>query len=202
LEHPVNVVYRCFELDPTVERDVGYNIYEKLSQKYGMSIDEAKATCKNMEKTAREEGLDFRFDTLVLTNTFDAHRLTMFAKTHGLMKEMTERILRAFYTESKHIGDHATLLELATELGLDRDQVAELLAGNAMSEQVRADQQEAQHYGIRSIPFFLINKKYAITGAQQTETFVQTLQQIIEKDNLSSANNLNGAVCDENGCEL
>lgn len=184
-------------------RDVDYNIYEKLSQKYGMSIEQAKSNCRNMEKSAKESGLDFRFDTMVLTNTFDAHRLAMFAKDNDLMQAMTERLLRAFYTESKHIGEHQTLIELAVEVGLNRDQVTEMLSSNAYSDAVRADEQEASQYGIRSIPYFLINKKYAITGAQPTETFVQSLHQIIEQDRLNQIESEDGGLnCDESGCEL
>ncbi|WP_277750902.1 DsbA family oxidoreductase [Anaerobacillus alkaliphilus] len=202
IDHPIEVVYRCFELDPHVERDVNYNIYEKLSKKYGMSLEQAKANCGNMARTAASEGLEFNFDTMILTNTFDAHRLTMFAKTKGLMKEMTERLLRAFYTESKHIGDHETLIKLAVEVGLDRDEVSAVLASNAMADDVRHDEEEASQYGIRSIPFFLVNKKYAITGAQPTETFVQSLQQIIDEEGLNAGGDMEGAVCDETGCEI
>lgn len=168
-----------------------------------MSFEQAKATCKGMEQTVEEVGLEFHFDTLILTNTFDAHRLAMFAKTNGLMHEMTERILRAFYTDSKHIGDHSTLIDLAVEVGLKREEVAELLSCDAMHDEVRKDQHEAKELGINSIPFFLINKKYAITGAQPTDKFVEALQQIIEEDGLNTAiNDQQGAVCDENGCEI
>lgn len=185
-----------------MERNVNYNIYEKLVQKYGMSLEQAKSNCKNMEQMAQEAGLDFQFDTQVLTNTFDAHRLTMFAKNHGFMHEMTDRILRAHYTESKHIGDHETLIKLAEEVGLNQDDVAEMLASNDMSEEVRSDEQKAQDYGIQSIPFFLINEKYAITGAQSTDKLVQSLQQIVEQDGLSpDENSPSGAVCDEDECE-
>ncbi len=186
-----------------MDRDVNYNIYEKLSQKYGMSIEQAKATCNNMEQTAKEAGLEFHLDTLILTNTFDAHRVAMFAKTKGLMHETTERILRAFYTESKHIGDHSTLIDLAVEVGLQRDEVAELLSSNSMANEVRKDEHDAKELEINSIPFFLINKKYAITGAQPTDKFVESLQQIIEEAGLNTAiNDQQGAVCDENGCEI
>lgn len=169
-----------------MERDVEYNIYEKLSKKYGMSIEQAKANSRNMQQMAKEVGLDYQFDTQILTNTFDAHRLAMFAKNHGLMEEMTERILYAYYTESKHIGDHATLVELAGEVGLNEDEVAKMLASDEMSDAVRKDEQEAAEFGIRSIPFFLINRKYAITGAQPTDVFVQSIQQIIEQDEENS----------------
>ncbi|MFD1737387.1 DsbA family oxidoreductase [Bacillus salitolerans] len=203
LDQPVKVVYKCFELDPTSERDVNYSIYEKLSQKYGMSLDQAKASVANMIKMGNEVGIEYQYDTLILTNTFDAHRLAMYAKEQGYMHEMTERLLRAHYSESKHIGDHSTLIDLAVEVGLDGKSVANMLSSDEMSDQVRKDEQEASELGIRSIPYFLINRKYAITGAQPTEVFVNSLQQILEKDGpFIEEITENGITCDENGCEI
>lgn len=189
-----------------MERDVGKNMYEKLAEKYGMSLEQAKSNCRNIEQMAAEVGLNYQFDTMILTNTFDAHRLTMLAKSHGLMQEMTERLLRAYFTESKHIGDHATLTELAVEIGLDRDEVAAMLASGDMSDEVRADQQEAASIGVRSVPFFLINRKYSLTGAQPTDVFVQALQQVYSQDGpyeLDTDMGVDeGLSCDENGCEI
>jgi predicted DsbA family dithiol-disulfide isomerase len=147
-----------------------------------MSIEQAKSNTQNMVEMARAEGLDYQMDTLNLTNTFDAHRLTMFAKSKGLMHEMTNRILHAYYTESKHIGDHETLIELAVEVGLNPEEVAALLAGDEMSTEVRADEENAGRYGIRSIPTFIINEKYALTGAQGADVFAQALQQVLDQD--------------------
>ncbi|MBD8069086.1 DsbA family oxidoreductase [Bacillus sp. PS06] len=203
MNHPIEVVYKCFELDPTSERDINYSIYESLSKKYGMSIDQAKANTNNMVQMAKELGLDYQFDTMILTNTFDAHRLVMFAKKQGLMVEMTERILHAYFTESKHIGDHKTLIQLAVEVGLDQESVARMLASDEMSHEVRADEQEAVDYGIRSVPFFLVNKKYAITGAQPTQVFVDSLNQIIEQDGLAEEfPHDEGEFCDDEGCDI
>ncbi|RIW38976.1 DsbA family oxidoreductase [Bacillus salacetis] len=207
IDHPIEVTYRCFELDPTAERDIEDNIYEKLAKKYGMSIDQAKANTQNMVNMAKEVGLDYRMDTMILTNTFDAHRLVMFAKTKGLMKEVTERILKAFFTESRHIGDHETLTELAVETGLNRDEVAEMLSSDDMAVEVRADEKAAQQIGVTGVPFYLINNKYALTGAQPTEVFVQALRKVIaeEEENkitLLNSDSEDGVVCDENGCEI
>lgn len=159
--------------------DIKENMHELLAKKYGMSIEQAKASNENMTKMAKEVGLDYHMDTLILTNTFDAHRLTMFAKTKGLMAEMTERILYAYFTESKHIGDHNTLIELAVEVGLNREEVEKMLASDEMTEEVRADQRLAQQYAIRAVPFFLLNKKYALTGAQPTDVMIQALEKVL-----------------------
>ncbi|WP_267897326.1 DsbA family oxidoreductase [Peribacillus saganii] len=202
IDHPIEVTYRCFELDPTMQRDIKENMYELLAKKYGMSIAQAKANTQNMVQMAKEIGLDYQMDTLILTNTFDAHRVTMYAKTQGLMKEMTERILRAYFTESKHIGDHETLTELAVEVGLNREAVEKMLSSDEMADAVRTDEQTAQKYRITGVPFFLINKKYALTGAQPTEVIVQALKKIISEDELTLLNNQDGATCDDDGCQI
>ncbi|MCM3718153.1 DsbA family oxidoreductase [Fictibacillus phosphorivorans] len=198
----MEVTYRCFELDPTMARDVKDNMYEKLAKKYGMSIETAKANTANMVQMGKEAGVEFNFDTLVLTNTFDAHRVTMLAKKHGMMHEMTDRILRAYFTESKHIGDHETLVELAAEVGLDREEVERMLASDELTDEVRADQKTGQQYGITGVPFFLINKKYALTGAQPTDVFVNALKKIIAEDEVTSLNDQDGASCDDDGCDI
>ncbi|MBT2704713.1 DsbA family oxidoreductase [Bacillus sp. ISL-35] len=202
IDHPIEVTYRCFELDPNMERDIDYNMYEALSKKYGMSIAQAKASTQNMVQMAKESGLEYNIDTLILTNTFDAHRLTMFAKKHGLMAEMTERLLRAYFTDSKHIGDHETLANLAGEVGLNRDAVEKMLASNEMADEVRADESTGQQYGITGVPFFLINKKYAITGAQPTDVIVQSLKKVIAESEITILNNDDGMICDDDGCEI
>ncbi|MCM3570143.1 DsbA family oxidoreductase [Neobacillus mesonae] len=198
----MDVTYRCYELDPSAGRDIKENIYESLAKKYGMSIEQAKANTQNMVQMAKNAGLDYQMDTLILTNTFDAHRLTMYAKSQGLMKEMTERILRAHFSESKHIGDHQTLADLAVEVGLNREAVEKLLASDEMTAEVRADEQAAQQYRITGVPFFLINKKYALSGAQPVEVFVQALNKVIAEDEIVVLNTEDGLNCDENGCEI
>jgi predicted DsbA family dithiol-disulfide isomerase len=185
-----------------MERDVKDNMYEKLAKKYGMSIETAKANTANMTQMGKEAGVDFNFETLIITNTFDAHRVTMLAKKHDLMHEMTDRILLAYFTESKHIGDDETLAELAAEVGLNREEVEKMLASDEMKDAVRADQQTGQQYGITGVPFFLINKKYALTGAQPTDVFVNALKKIIAEDEVTSLNGQDGVSCDDDGCDI
>ena len=199
---PVEVIYRCFELDPTRERDSDETIYEHLAKKYGMSIEQAKANTENVVRMAQQAGLQYNMDSLILTNTFDAHRLTMYAKTQGLMEKMAERIFRAYFTESKHIGRHEVLVKLAEEVGLNREAVEKMLASDQMTEAVRKDEQTAQQYGITGVPFFLINKKYALTGAQPIGVFVQAFEKVMAEDRIVPLNSQNGMACDDDGCEL
>ncbi|TDF94469.1 DsbA family oxidoreductase [Paenibacillus piri] len=178
----VEVIYRSFELDPQAQRDVGHDVHDMLAHKYGMSREQAKSMNDNLTAQAESVGLTYHFDTMILTNTFDAHRLAHFAAKYGRMHEMTERLLLAYFTESKHIGDHAALTDLAAEIGLDRDETARMLAGTDYTEEVRADEQEAAGLGIRGVPYFVINRKYAVSGAQQSELFLEALQKAWEED--------------------
>ncbi|WHY03501.1 DsbA family oxidoreductase [Neobacillus sp. DY30] len=202
INHPIEVTYRSYELDPTMGRDVKETMYETLAKKYGMSIAQARANVDRVVQMAKEVGLEYHMDTLIQTNTFDAHRLTLYAKNHGKMKEMTERILRAYFTESKHIGDHETLTDLAVEVGLNREAVAKMLASEEMADEVHFDEQTAKQYGVTGVPFFLINKKYALTGAQPTETFVQALKKVIAENQITVLNSQDGDFCDDDGCEI
>lgn len=172
----IEVIQRSFELDPNAKRDVDFDVHDMLASKYGMSRDKAKEMNDNLTQQAQAVGLTYHFDTMVLTNMFDAHRLTQFAAKYGKMNEMAERLFHAYFTESKHLGDRETLTALAEEVGLDRVEAANMLAGSDYSQEVRADEQEASALGIRGVPFFVINRKYAVSGAQPSEVFLEALQ--------------------------
>ncbi|MFD0682220.1 MULTISPECIES: DsbA family oxidoreductase [unclassified Paenibacillus] len=178
----VEVVYRSFELDPNSKRDVDHDVHQMLSSKYGMSREQAISMNGDVARQASAVGLTFNFDSMILTNTFDAHRLIHYAAQHGKMHEMTERLLHAYFTESKHIGDHEVLADLAAEVGLDRNEASKTLAGQDYAKEVRADEQEASTLGIRGVPYFVINRKYAISGAQSSEVFLGALQKAWDED--------------------
>lgn len=172
----VEVVYRSFELDPNASRESEHDNYDMLAAKYGMSREQAIATCENVAAQAREVGLEYKFDGMKPTNTFDAHRLAHYAAQHQKLPEMAERLLRAYFVETKPIGDPAVLAELAAEVGLDAGDAAQVLEGDAFAEEVRFDEQEAGRFGIRAVPFFVINRKYGVSGAQSSDVFLNALQ--------------------------
>jgi predicted DsbA family dithiol-disulfide isomerase len=172
----VQIVFRSFELDPNAKRDVDFDIYDMLSSKYGMSREQAIAMNAQIAEQARELGLIYRFDTMILTNTFDAHRLTHWAARHGKQAEMTERLFRACFTDSLHIGKHETLIGLAEEIGLNRAETADMLAGETCAEEVRRDEREAARLGIRAVPYFLFDRKFAVSGAQPVDVFLEALR--------------------------
>jgi predicted DsbA family dithiol-disulfide isomerase len=203
-EKDVEVVYKSFELDPHAKRDGNPNVYDMLAAKYGMSREQAMANTNNIAQQAKSVGLEFHFDRSVQTNTFDAHRLAHYAASQGKLSEMTERLLKAHFTDGLHVGDPSTLADLAAEVGLDREEVTQMLADeNKFASEVRADEQEAGRLGVRGVPFFVINRKYAISGAQPTELFLETLQKAWDEENPLSVvdGTAEGSVCTDEGCK-
>jgi len=173
----VQVIYRSFELDPHAAKHSPIDVHDMLAAKYGMSREQAIAMNERVGRQAQEVGLLFRFDSIVLTNTFDAHRLAHFAGQYGKRGDVTELLFKAYFTDSKHIGDHETLADIAAEAGLDREEAAAMLAGEQYAAEVREDEREASRLGIRGVPFFVIDRKYAVSGAQPSEVFLETLRQ-------------------------
>lgn len=176
----VDVVFRSFELDPGAPRDLGHSVYEMLAAKYGMSVERAKEMNAGVTGQAKELGLDYNMDDVVLTNTFDAHRLIRFAEQHGLMQQMTERLFKAYFTDGLHVGDHAVLADLAEEVGLDRAEAGQMLAGDSFGEQVRADEHQAAKLQIRGVPYFVFDRRYAVSGAQSPEALLGALRKTAE----------------------
>lgn len=173
----VQVEWKSFELDPNAPATSDENTYTMLARKYGMSIADAKARVGSVTDRARSVGLDYNFEATVIANSFQAHRVIQLAKTKGLGDVAEERLFKAYFTEGANIGDPATLVRLGTEIGLDAAAVNELLAGDAYAEAVRRDESEAQHFGIRGVPFFAIDRKYGISGAQSADHFLGALEQ-------------------------
>ena len=124
--------------------------------------------------------MNYDFDKAVVANSFDAHRLSHFAKKHGVQDAMEERLFSAYFTEGKNTADHETLVQLAVEVGLKSDEVRQMLAGNDFADDVNKDTYEARQVGVRGVPFFVFNNKYAVSGAQPTEVFLQALKKAAE----------------------
>ncbi|QFT89147.1 DSBA-like thioredoxin domain protein [Bacillus sp. THAF10] len=179
----VKIEFKSFELDPTAKVDPDFTVYEMLAKKYGMPVEEAKRMSANVAKQAAEVGLTFNFDTAITTNTFDAHRLAKLAESKGVEKVVTERLMQAYFTDSEHIGDREYLKELGTSIGLEEAKIEEVLESDAYEKEVRFDQQEAREIGVQGVPFFVFNSKYAISGAQPGEVFLEALEKVWEEEN-------------------
>ena len=171
----INIVWKSFQLNPDMKTEPGKNINQYLAEVKGWSLDEAKSMNDRVTAMAREVGLSYDFDKAVVANSWDAHRLIQLAKQHGLGDAAEERLFLAYFTEGRDTSDHATLLELGIDIGLDPAAVKQLLESNQYAEAVAQDIYEAQQVGARGVPFFVLNRRYAVSGAQQPETFLGAL---------------------------
>jgi predicted DsbA family dithiol-disulfide isomerase len=173
----VDVTWRSFELDPAAPAERTGDRAERLAEKYGMTVEQAREAEQRLTSVAAEEGLPFRFDIARSGSTFDGHRLVHLAETHGLQDQMKERLLRAYFTEGELMSDRDTLVRLAAEIGLDEQEVRELLAGDRYADAVRADERTAGELGISAVPTFVIDRKLGASGAQPPQALLDLLRQ-------------------------
>ena len=171
----VSVEWKSFQLNPDMVTDPKVNITRYLANIKGWPMEQAKQMNAHVTQMAAEEGLTYNFDKAVVANSFNAHRYSHFAKKQGLGAEAEEQLFKAYFTEGKNIDDLPALVELGRELGLDADELRSALETNAYADEVKHDVAEAQYLGIRGVPFFVFNSKYAVSGAQAADVFGQTL---------------------------
>ena len=175
----VEVEWRSFELDPSTESvsvaGEGPAHAELIATKYGLPLAQAEAAVASVTQAAAGEGLDFHLDRSLRSNTFDAHRLIHLAAEHGLQDAAKERFMRAYFTEGEPVGDRDALVRLAVDAGLGRDDVERVLAGDEHADAVRADEAEARALGITGVPFFVVDRKYGVSGAQPADQLLSVL---------------------------
>jgi predicted DsbA family dithiol-disulfide isomerase len=172
----VEVIYRSFELDPSAQRGVTTPTIEVLAGKYGMTAQQANDAQRQMEERATADGLEFHMDGLRSGNTRDAHRLLHLAKAHDRQPELVERLHRAYFSEQRSIFDHDSLRELAVDAGLDSDDVTRVLDSDSYDDDVVTDEATGHALGANGVPFFVIDRRYGISGAQPAEAITQALQ--------------------------
>ncbi|MDA3845990.1 MAG: DsbA family oxidoreductase [Vallitaleaceae bacterium] len=175
----VEVVYKSYQLIPTSKKSYDVGINELIAEKYDISIERATANNKNIVHSAKQVGLDFNFEDLKPTNTFDAHRLSHYAKAAGKMAEFEEVVMRSYFTDSLNISDEEVLLKAIDEIGLDRQEAQAILASTKHSDEVGSDIDQARDLQISGVPYFVFDGKVAISGAQPIESFVKVIKQSI-----------------------
>jgi predicted DsbA family dithiol-disulfide isomerase len=173
----VQVTWKSFELDPGAPPVREEDGATHLAQKYGTSRERAQEMQDHMTQVAAGDGLDFRFDLARGGNTFDAHRLIHLAEAHGVQDAMKERLMRAYLTEGQVIGDVKVLEALALEVGLPEDEVRDVLTTDRYADAVRDDERTASSLGINAVPFFVVDRKIAASGAQAPEVMLDLLRQ-------------------------
>ena len=173
----VDLEWKSFQLDPSVPRNPEYrNTYQYLAERKGMSYDEAKQMTAGVVQAGAQAGVTLDFEQAIVANSFDAHRLVHLAQTKGLASELKAALFRAHFTDGKDINDRETLIELAKGVSLAETTVIAVLDSDQYSDEVAQDIREAREVGVRGVPFFVFNRKYAISGAQPPEAFLQTLE--------------------------
>ena len=173
----VEVVWKSFQLDPNQVTNPNISVVEDLARKKGWTLEYASDASESVADMAAEEGLFYDFEKAIPANTFNAHRLLQFAKTKGLGSVLKEALLRAYFMDGKNVDDTETLLTLADENGLSTDKTREVLSNpTTYRNEVLEDINEAKDLGISGVPFFVIDRKYGISGAQPLSVFANTLQ--------------------------
>ncbi|MET3567381.1 MULTISPECIES: DsbA family oxidoreductase [Microbacteriaceae] len=174
----VEVEYHSFELSPDTPVDFDGSEIDFLAGHKGLPAEQVQQMLERVTGIASSVGLDYDFDNLKHTNTVKAHELLHFAKANGKQLELAERLFRAYFIEGRHVGRVEDLADLAAEVGLDRDAALQALESEQYLQDVRADQATAGEYGINGVPFFVIDGKYGVSGAQDAQTFAQVLEQV------------------------
>lgn len=173
----IHLTWHSFELDPNADAVATGDLAERLAAKYGMTVERARAMQANMTQVAAEDGLNFRFDIARSGNTFDAHRLLHLAAEQGIQDAVKERFFKAYLIDGESIGDRDTLVRVAAEAGLDPEAARATLESDAYAREVRADERRAAALGISGVPFFVIDEKYGISGAQPADVILDALEQ-------------------------
>ncbi len=209
----VEVVFRAFELDPHAPREVTGDYAERLARKYGMTRDQALGANARLTAMAAAEGLDFHFERVRPGCTFDAHRLLHHAGLvgPGAQAALKERLFAAYFTEGEAIGRPEVLADLAADVGLDADECAAVLASDRYADEVRAEEQAALDIGVTGVPFFLLDRKFGIPGAQDAETILAVLRRAWVKEHPGEADGSAGIgvaapvpadACDGDACAV
>lgn len=172
----VEIEWKSFQLDPDLVSDASKTVHEYLAERKGWTVDYAKQVGSQVTDMAKAEGLEYNFDKAIVANSLNAHRIAHLAKTHQLGNELEEALFKAYFTEGKNIDDRQTLVDIAVSVGLNAAEVLNVLNSDQFSQEVQVDVLTAQQIGVRGVPFFVFDKKYAVSGAQPTDVFLGALE--------------------------
>jgi len=177
----VEIIYKSFELNPDASKMFNGTMSELLSKQYGMTIEEIQENNERLTAEAKGLGLVYNLEKAMPVNTLFAHRLLQYAKEIGKDAELVSVIFKAYFTDNKNISNIDTLVKISINAGLEEEVVREILNSDKYTDIVRADEKESQDIGVDVVPFFLINKKLTVAGAQSTETLRKALEKALIK---------------------
>ena len=176
------IEWKSFQLDPSITPQVNKDVYTFLAERKGISLEQSVEMHKGVVERAKSVGLDYHFDKAVISNSLTAHRIIQLAKTKSLGDEMEEIFFKAYFTEGRDLNDSVTLIELGEKAGLSIDEIEEVVQDKDLYlKEVKKDIEEAEEIGVKGVPFFVFDRKYAISGAQPIEAFIQTIKEVQNK---------------------
>ncbi|KQB42792.1 2-hydroxychromene-2-carboxylate isomerase [Flavobacterium daejeonense] len=201
----IEIEWKSFQLDPNFIASEGDNLAEHLAEKYRKDQEWALESLKNTAQTAANSGLEFHFEKVTMANSFNAHRLLHLAKQQQLGSELKELLFKAYFTDGKDVNDTETLKELAIKAGLEAQTIDSVLTSDAFDKEVQQDILRAQQIGVQGVPFFVFDNKYAVSGAQYEQTFLNVLEKVWEEGQFQSKitilNSSESNSCNLEGCD-
>lgn len=195
----VEVIYKSYQLNPNAPKVVTQSSYESFAKSHNSTVEQTKQRFKMITESAKTVGLHFDFDKVQMTNTFDAHRVAKYAMSLG-QTSIVERLMSAYFEEGLNIADHETLIDIASSFGLDSTSVKSMLDSTNFTEDVKKDIQEARQIGVQGVPFFVINRKYGVSGAQDSTYFLQALNQIWSEEPIRILKEETTGYCEDDHC--
>lgn len=201
----VEVIYKAYQLNPNAPKVMKASPAESFAKGHRMSVEQAKQRFDMFKTQAKTVGLTYNYDNIKMTNSFDAHRLAKWANQFGKEDELSNRLMKAYFTDGLNIASIDTLVKLAEEIGLNPGEAKKVLKTKDYGDQVREEIKEGQQIGVQGVPFFVLNRKYGISGAQPVEYFTQVLEKLWEEEKpkfetIDGASN--GATCNDETCEI
>ncbi len=174
-KNQIEVVWKSFQLDPSIPEIAEESYQDYLVKRKGMNAEQVSGMLSNVSSSAKQVGLDYHFDKSVMVNSLKAHQMIQYAKTQNKGNEAEERLFYAFFTEGKNIADISILVQLGKEIGLDETALKTVFTDNKYTQLVHQDIDEAKNIGVTGVPFFVFDRKYAVSGAQPAQAFLETL---------------------------
>jgi len=197
----IEVVWKSFELAPTLKTEPNKYFPQFLSELRGLSSEQVSNMIDQAENSVKDVGLEFNLRKAIPANSFNAHRLSHMAKHHGLQDKAEESLFKAYFTEGKNIDDSSVLIQIANEIGLDTTSVKSALESSKYADDVRQDIYEAKEAGVRSVPFFLFNTATTVSGAQDSKVFLETLETTFAQWQ-SENDHSNSEIIGEQSCKI
>lgn len=199
----VEIEWKSFQLDPTLDLLETKTTVEYFKEKKGFPDAQAQQMIGQVAQMGKMSGIDFNFEKALITNTFSAHKFLHLSKKHNKSSEAEEALFEAHFLEGKNVGDLEVLVSIAEKLGINQEEARQSLSSDQFDNEVKQDITEAKNNGISGVPFFILNGKYAVSGAQPVEAFEEALQQTYKETVVPFKVISNGgASCDADGCSI